>query len=264
MSFGKRKSPINSILGNKEEAVKAHLHLYAIILLLLAPVWANSSEGNTMSDGQALSPRQQAIIPIAAFTAAGDLDRLKPALSAGLDNGLTVNEIKEILVHLYAYVGFPRSLNGLGTFMGVVDERKAKGIEDIVGKEASPVPPDFNKDQYGAEVRAKLAGLEKDISGAKWQEFTPVIDTFLKEHLFADIFVRDVLSHQDRELVTIAALANLSGAEGQLFFHLGAAMNTGLSAEQLQNFVTVLGKTAGGEQGKSAADVLTKVLKKRG
>jgi hypothetical protein len=41
----------------------------------------------------------------------------------------------------------------------------------------------------------------------KWPLFSPAIDTFLKEHLFADIFVRDVISHQDRELATIAALA---------------------------------------------------------
>ena len=49
-------------------------------------------------------------IPIAAFTANGDLEKLRTALSAGLDAGLTVNEIKEILVQMYAYVGFPRSL----------------------------------------------------------------------------------------------------------------------------------------------------------
>jgi len=244
--------------------VKTHLGIFSILIFLLVPIWASRSEGNAMSDSQSLSLRQQAIIPIAALTADGDIGRLKPALSKGLDDGLTINEIKEILVHLYAYVGFPRSLNALAAFMAVVDERKAQGIEDVSGKEASPVPPDFDKDKYGAQVRATLAGLDKDISGAKWQEFTPVIDTFLKEHLFADIFVRDVLSHQDRELVTIAALANLSGAEGQLYFHLGAAMNTGLSAAQLQDFVAVLGETVGKEQGKSAAGVLAKVIEKRG
>jgi hypothetical protein len=40
-------------------------------------------------------------IPIAAFTANGDLEKLRTALSAGLDAGLTVNEIKEILVQMY-------------------------------------------------------------------------------------------------------------------------------------------------------------------
>ncbi|MEZ4579873.1 MAG: carboxymuconolactone decarboxylase family protein [Desulfobacterales bacterium] len=61
-----------------------------------------------MENQNALTPGQKCIIPIAAFTADGDLDRLKPTLNQGLDGGLTVNEIKEVIVHLYAYAGFPR------------------------------------------------------------------------------------------------------------------------------------------------------------
>ena len=61
-----------------------------------------------------LTARQQALAPIAAITVTGDQDRLRGALSAGLDAGLTIAEIKEILVQLYAYAGFPRSLNALG------------------------------------------------------------------------------------------------------------------------------------------------------
>jgi alkylhydroperoxidase/carboxymuconolactone decarboxylase family protein YurZ len=52
-----------------------------------------------MDVNQALSAKQQSIIPIAAFTANGDLAKLRTALHDGLDAGLTVNEIKEILVH---------------------------------------------------------------------------------------------------------------------------------------------------------------------
>ena len=220
---------MSNILERKMRNMKGIIFTLLIILFLLVPALSIGSEGMNMEKNDALNMMQQSIITIAAFTADGDIERLKPALNKGLDDGLTVNKIKEVLVHLYAYVGFPRSLNGLSAFMEVVDERKAKGIEDAMGKEASPVTSDFNRDAYGAKVRAKLAGLEKDISGAKWQQFSPAIDTFLKEHLFADIFVRDVISHQDRELATIGALANMTGTEGQLGFHLGAAMNTGLT-----------------------------------
>lgn len=218
---------------------------------------------NKMEKIEALSQRQQGIIPIAAFTASGDMDQLKPALNRGLESGLTVNEIKEVLVHLYAYTGFPRSLNGLSAFMKVMDERKEKGIEDVQGEEASPVPPDFNKDEYGAKVRAKLAGREKDISNAKWQLFSPAIDRFLKEHLFADLFVRDVISHKDRELATIAALANMTGTEGQLRFHLGAAMNTGLTEAQMKDFISVLRTKVGDVVADSAQKILTEVLSNR-
>ena len=83
-------------------------------------------------------------------------------MHAGLDAGLTVHEIKEILVQMYAYAGFPRSLNGINTFMAVMDERHAKGIKDAMGKDASPVPADMNKDAYGAKVRARLERAGRD------------------------------------------------------------------------------------------------------
>jgi len=221
------------------------------------------SEALTMDKNQTLSAKQQGIIPIAALTANGDMEKLKSALNEGLDTGLTVNEIKEILVQMYAYAGFPRSLNGIHAFMTVMDERRAKGIKDEMGKEASPVPPDMNKDEYGAKVRAKLAGLDVIPPPSGYQLFAPVIDTFLKEHLFADIFARDNLDYQSRELATISALAGMTGTEGQLRFHLGAAMNTGLSEAQMRDFIFVLETKVGKAQAESAQKILTEVLNNR-
>jgi 4-carboxymuconolactone decarboxylase len=254
---------MNNIRGNKERIMKINVFSLLIMFLLWIPNLTIGSEGNNMEKHHALNQRQQSIVPIAAFTADGDIDRLKPALSKGLDAGLTVNEIKEILVQMYAYAGFPRSLNGIHAFMEVMDERQAKGIKDKMGKEASPVPADLNKDEYGAKVRAKLAGLDTVPPPAKWQLFSPVIDTFLKEHLFADIFARDVLGHQERELATIAALANMTGTDGQLRFHLGAAMNAGLTQAQMKEFISVLGTTVGKTQADSAQKILTEVLSSR-
>ena len=213
-----------------------------------------------MEKRYALNQKQQSIIQIAAFTAEGDISRLKPALNEGLDAGLTVNEIKEILVHLYAYIGFPRSLNALFAFMEVMDKREEKGIKDIVGKEASPVPSDLDRDEYGANVRAKLAGMDTVPPPAKWRIFSPVIDTFLKEHLFADLFIRDVISHQERELATIAALANMTGTGGQLGFHLGGAMNTGLTEEQIEDFISVFETEVSKARAESAKKILVGVL----
>jgi alkylhydroperoxidase/carboxymuconolactone decarboxylase family protein YurZ len=61
---------------------------------------------------KSLTKRQKSIVPIAAYTAIGDLQQLKSAPNEGLDAGLTIYEIKEAIVHLYAYCGFPRSIRG--------------------------------------------------------------------------------------------------------------------------------------------------------
>jgi len=231
-------------------------------LFILNLGFAAISEAQTMNT-QALSSKQQSIITISAFTANGDLEKLKTALNEGLDARLTVNEIKEILVQLYAYTGFPRSLNGINTFMAVMEERQKKGIKDEMGKEASPLPADMNKDEYGAKVRAKLAGQEVIPPPSGYQLFVPAMDTFLKEHLFADIFARDNLDYRSRELATISALAAMTGTAGQLQFHLGAAMNVGLTEAQMRDFISVLKAKVGKKEADIANEVLNKALSSR-
>jgi alkylhydroperoxidase/carboxymuconolactone decarboxylase family protein YurZ len=217
------------------------------------------SEAQTMNN-QALSAKQQAIVPIAAFTASGELDKLTTSLNEGLDAGLTVNEIKEILVQLYAYAGFPRSLNGIGTFMAVMDERQKRGITDETGKEAAPLPTGRNSIELGTENQTKLAGAP--VKGPLF-EFAPAIDQFLKGHLFGDIFARDNLDWQSREIATIAALANIEGVNSQLQAHFGIGMNTGLTAAHLKGIIAVLEARVGKRIGDNANEALAKVFSAR-
>jgi alkylhydroperoxidase/carboxymuconolactone decarboxylase family protein YurZ len=139
----------------------------------------------------------------------------------------------------------------------------ASRLTDEMGKDASPVPADMNKDAYGAQVRARLVGRDVIPPPSGYQLFTPVIDTFLKEYLFADIFARDTLDYQSRELATIAALASMTGTASQLQFHLGAAMNTGLSEAQMKDFIAVLKSKVGTQEAESADEILGKVLRNR-
>jgi len=208
-----------------------------------------------------LDARQQAILAISAFTAKGDLVQLHKALNVGLDSELTVNQIKEVLVHLYAYCGFPRSLRGLQTMMTVLDDRKAKGVTDATGSDISPVKRGPNKYARGAEVLEELTGLQQDGTPTGYAAFAPIIDTFLKEHLFADIFERDVLSYQERELVTVSALSSIGGVEPMLRSHLNICLNIGITPGQLQQFITVLKASIGEKDAKSAQAVLDEVLK---
>ena len=200
------------------------------------------SDAQTMNNDQTLDARQQSIVPIAAFTANGNIEDLSTALNQGLDARLTVNEIKEVLVQLYAYAGFPRSLNALNAFMSVLKAREAKGIKDVAGKEASPLPTDKSRVELGTEIQTRLSG--SPVTGELYT-FAPAIDQFLKSHLFEDIFGRDNLDFQSREIATIAALAS---------------MNTGLTEAQLNNLVSVLRSKVGKPEANNAADVLNQVL----
>ncbi|SFD82401.1 hypothetical protein SAMN05518672_103371 [Chitinophaga sp. CF118] len=210
------------------------------------------------SSGKAFTAKQESIVSIAAFTANGEQAYLKTALISGLDAGLSVNEIKEVLIQLYAYAGFPRSLNAINTLEGVVKERKEKGINDADGKESSPASFKPSKFEYGKAVQTKLTGSTATGSA---QKFVPVIDTFLKEHLFADVFSRDILDYENREIATISALASISGVEGQLRSHLNVGRNVGLSELQLRAIAFIIATKVGWQQGNMVSGYLDDMFK---
>ncbi len=207
---------------------------------------------------QALSATQQALVPIAAFAAVGDMAKLNRALNQALDAGLTVSDAREVLVQLYAYTGFPRSLNALGELMKVHDERKQRGIQDAAGKEPGPLPADYDALAVGTENQTKLVGAP--VKGALF-DFAPAIDQYLKAHLFGDIFVRDNLDWKSRELATIAALAAMQGVEAQLRSHLQIGLNLGLTPAQLRQLPQVFeaqGETAAADRLQAALQATLK------
>jgi len=213
---------------------------------------------NTSTASETLSTRQQAIVPIAAFAAAGDMTRLSGALNHGLDGGLTVSDVREILVQLYAYAGFPRSLNALGELMKVLESRKQRGIQDAPGHQPSrPIPTGEALLAAGTANQTKLAG--SPVKGAVI-DFAPTIDEYLKTHLFGDIFERDNLDWQSRELATVSMLDALSGAEPQVQAHMRISMNVGITASQLRQLGQVLADCVDADAARRAHEALERQL----
>lgn len=230
------------------------------LLAILSVLVYQTAQAQDQSGARTLSDKHKAIVLMAAFTAKGDLEKLKPAINKGLDAGLTINECKEVFVHAYAYCGFPRSIQGLNSLMATLDERKAKGIKDNIGREATPVS-DTNKYVTGWKNLAKLGGhstegpIEKPTSG--YGAFSPEIDRFLKEHLFADLFSRDVLTFAERELTTISVLIALGkGVEPMLGSHLALTMKQGITTNQIEEVFALIEKSVS----KADADAARKVF----
>jgi 4-carboxymuconolactone decarboxylase len=235
-----------------------------VLLIIFSLLLMKGSHGQTKSEMNTLTERQKAIALIAAFTAKGEQTKLKQALHTGLDAGLTINESKEVLVHLYAYCGFPRSIQGLNTLMTVLDERKAKGIKDNTGREATPIN-DTNRYETGWRNLAKLGGrptdgpIEKPTSG--YGAFSPEIDRFLKEHLFADLFSRDILTFAERELTTISVLIALGkGVEPMLGSHLGLTLKQGVTKSQIEEVFTLIEKSVSKADADAARNVFSGIV----
>lgn len=227
------------------------------VLNILTAMIASALTVLSVSAQTGLDARQRAIVPIAAFTANGNLPALRSSLVRGLDEGLSINEINEVLVQVYAYCGFPKSLNALNTFMDVTEERRMAGKNDKVGTSPSPIPSGIDMSERGEEIRTELVG--RPVTGKVYQ-FCPVIDEYLRAHLFGDIFSRDNLDYKSRELATVSALAAM-GMDAQLRSHLSICRNLGFTENQLRDFVLVVAAEVGYTEGETADRVLNTIYK---
>ncbi len=176
----------------------------------------------------ALNEKQQSIAEVSAYAALGNQEGLKSAIKTSLDKGVNVNELKEILVQVYAYCGFPRSLNALGTLMQLAPESAQDTMPALQA----------NALKVGTENQTKLVGAE--VKGALF-EFAPAIDEYLKAHLFGDIFARDNVDWETREIATIAMLAVRDGVESQLNAHINIGKHNGLTNEQVAEILNISG-----------------------
>ena len=219
--------------------MKKTIMIFAVALTMAAcgtqSTKENAKEMNTLT----FTTEQAAFMSaIACNEAKADYTALAEAINGGLDAGLTVSQIKEALSQLYAYTGFPRSLNALGTLQKVLEQRQSEGKTTEEGVEASPLPSHYNALAQGTEVQTKLSGQPFNYA------FCPAEDYYLKAHLFGDIFARDNLTHADRELITVSALSGLENVMPQLQAHVRGALNMGVTDEQLR-YIPVALKAAG-------------------
>ena len=208
------------------KTMKAKLIILAVAVVMTAACSNKQTTENKDMNQLSFTTEQAACMSaIACNEAKGDLVALESAIHNGLEAELTVSQIKEALSQLYAYTGFPRSLNALGVLQNVVESRKSNDKRVIMGEDAGPLSDDFDALKEGTRVQTQLTGKPFDYA------FAPATDYYLKAHLFGDIFARDNLTYADRELVTVSALSGLQGVEPQLKAHIAGARNMGVTEE---------------------------------
>lgn len=190
----------------------------------------------TTMNAQTLSQRQKGLASCACLMAQGDMIRLEPAIKQALDNGVTVNELKEAFSQLYAYTGFPRSLNALGVLAKVLENKQDNWKEGKPWKRPAEWDDAMKTHELGTGIQTKLSGQPFNFT------FCPQDDYYLKSHLFGDIFAGDQLSHEDRELVTVAALSGMEGVAPQLAAHKRGAVNMGNPQELVDELCEWLAK----------------------
>ena len=69
-----------------------------------------------------LSPRDRSLITVAALVALYRPEQLEAHLRRALGNGLTAEELAEVITHLAFYAGWPSAVTAVGRLRSVLEE----------------------------------------------------------------------------------------------------------------------------------------------
>lgn len=101
-----------------------------------------------------------------------------------------------------------------------------------------------------------MSNQPKQVGGGRAMlgDFAPKLAELTDDMLFEDVWNRTELSARDRSLITVAVLTS-GGNTGQLGFHLGRAIENGVTQEELIEAITHVTLYAGWPKGMSAMGV---------
>ena len=194
-------------------------------------------------DGLDLKSKEIAVV--AALTAIGTAQpQLKVHINGSLNTGSTVNEVKEVILQMAVYGGFPCCINGMNLLKEVLNERQSNGFIDRIGTTATKIGQ-IDRLILGEQELMKLDSLQVDKLKDTYNDFSPELVKLILEFGYADIFSRDNLNIKYRQIATISALTALGTAPLQLKFHINAGLNIGLTKTEIKEIMLLMSVYAG-------------------
>jgi 4-carboxymuconolactone decarboxylase len=207
---------------------------------LLSEVWKRPS----------LSAHDRSIVTLAALIARNQTVEMAFYLNRALDNGVKPAEISETITHLAFYSGWANAMSAVSVAKDVFAARKI-GIDQL----PSAAPKLLPLDEAAEKQRASRVGEQ-------FGTVSPGVVQYTTDTLFGDLWLRPDLAPRDRSLVTVSALV-AAGQVAQIPYHLGRAMDNGMSKEQAGEVLTHLAFYVGWPNVFSALPIFKEVLEKR-
>jgi 4-carboxymuconolactone decarboxylase len=220
----------------------------------VAPALAQYTEQGPLGDvwkRPGLSPRDRSVVTLAVLIGKGQTAEMPFHLDLALANGVKPAEISELVTHLAFYSGWA---NATAAVPHVKEAFARRGIGADQLPKASPASLPLNEAAEAARAKSVADSFGATSPGL-------VADT--TNFLFKNLWLRPDLTPRDRSLVTVAALI-ANGQAGQLPYHLGRAMDNGLSKEQAGEVISHSAFYAGWPNAFSAMTVAKTVFEARG
>jgi 4-carboxymuconolactone decarboxylase len=195
-------------------------------------------------DGLTLKYKEIAVV--AALVAMGNaVPQLKVHLNGTLNVGCSLEEVKEIILQMSAYAGFPAAINGMNALKEVLAERREENPGSDDSREEATRRPVTDRYEKGVEWLSRLNPKQVEILEATFKDIMPDMARYTIEYPFGDLYSRPGLDLKSRQIATIAALAALGTAAAPLRFHIDAGLHVGLTEKEIIEVMILMSVYAG-------------------
>jgi len=120
-----------------------------------------------------------------------------------------------------------------------------------------------NRGEIGRREFGRATAGKGPLATGRVREASPVLAAGVEEFIFADVFSRSGLAARERELLTVAVLAAIGGADNQLGVHVPAALECGADPEELIQLCEQITPYAGFPRALNALRAVRAVLEER-
>jgi len=163
------------------------------------------------------------LAPLCASAAAGRLDAVEGATRAALADGRPPQEIREALLTLAPFCGFPRTLDAMALASPLLGGAPAgQSFPSSADRGAAFFDVVYGAD--AAKVRAKLVAIDPDV--ARW----------IEEDAYGTVLSRPGIDPSLRERIAVVLLA-AQGLRNQLSGHVRGALNFGATPDEIAAFL---------------------------
>ncbi|WP_291456444.1 carboxymuconolactone decarboxylase family protein [Actinomyces sp. oral taxon 448] len=174
-----------------------------------------------------LTDAEREMLTVAVLAAMQTLPQLRAHLGAALNTGLTPLQLRETIYQCAPYIGWPKTLNAVGTLGEALTAAGVKTPLEPAGAVAYE-----DREAAGAAIQTPLYGEEvKEVFAALPEPYGEFLPHLLTSNAFGDIETRGVLDVPTRELIVLVVVAAL-GAATQLGPHVAGAIRAGNSRQK--------------------------------
>lgn len=219
----------------------------------VSPALARYTEGpllNGLWKRPELSPRDRSVVTVATLIARIQSVEMPYHFSLALENGVKPAELSEIITHLAFYAGWANAMSAVAVAKDIFHKRGI-GVDQLPPAQDKLLPLNEEAEQQRATQVGNNFGAT-----------SPGLVQNTTNLLFRDLWLRPALVPRDRSLVTVSALI-ANGQTAQITYHLGRAMDNGMTQEQASEVLTHIAFYAGWPCAFSALPVVKDVFEKR-